>query len=451
MPYAYITLAQAQTELANRLDDYNSIFWTTPELTFYLQEALRTWQALTGAWRGRMTFDTIAPVSPPNIWYDLTAQTGSLVSYNITDAYLISEMCYHLIEPQLVASAWVGSDQFTLDDLVQALQRRRDQFLVETGMVCSQQFLNAAAAPIGRLGLPDNIIDVRRVAWIDAQTGLFTQLYKSDEWGAESFQATWATAPANPPQEYSTAASPPITLQFIPPPLNNGQIELIAVAAGTALNPAANSGNGTLLGIPDNFAHVVKWGALADLLGRDGQPHDPFRAQYCDQRWKEGIMAARLHTSVVTSYLNGVQVFPDSVHSLDSYNRNWQNVTGGPPSTLGVMCWNLIAVTPNDGNGPYSVTMDVLQNAPVPSAPTDQLQIGREELDAILSYAQHLAAFKEAGQEFSESTTLYQRMVELAQVKNARLKAAVPFYEALSERTRIQEAEVSRRDAVETE
>ena len=447
MPYSYITFAQMKTELANRLDDYGKVYWIDGELGLYLQEAMRTWQALTGTWRNRMIFNTQNPPSSPvNFWYDLTAQAGSVIPFTLKDQDLIFVMMYHLIEPQLSGGAYVGTDQFTLNDIVQALQRRRDQFLLETGMVTSRQVVFGPPPPASRMALPDSIIDVRRVAWYDQLTNTYSTLYKSDEWGSESFQPAWATSPANPPQQYSIAASPPVTLQLIPPPLNTGEIELIAVVAGAALNPAV----GVLLGIPDNFAHVIKWGALADLLGRDGQPRDALRASYCEQRWQEGVFAARMHTSVVTAYLNGVQTFPESIHSLSSYRSGWQNQVGAP-DLLALMSWNLVAINPTDTNGPYSVMMDVVCNAPVPVLDGDQVQVAREELDALLSYAQHLAAFKEAGQEFADSVPLYQRMIELAKVRNSRLKAAVPFYEALSDRARIQEMESPRRDSVEAQ
>lgn len=446
MSYNYINFSQMKTELANRLDDYSKIYWVDAELGFYLQESMRTWQALTGTWRNRMTFNTAIPTSPPNFWYDLTSQAGSVIPYTLKDRDLISVMMYHLIEPQLSGATYVGSDQFTLADIVQALQQRRDQFLVETGMVTGQQFVNSPAPPISRIALPDNVIDVRRAAWYDVPTGKFSTLYKSDEWAAESFFSAWATSAGNPPQNFSIAASPPVTLQLIPPPSNVAQVELITVNAGAALNPVV----GVLLGIPDNFAHVIKWGALADLLGREGQPNDVMRASYCDQRWKEGVFAGRLHTSVMTAYLNGVQTFPESIHSLSSYRAGWQNLVG-PPDILGLMSWNLVAINPTDTNGPYSVMMDVVCNAPVPILDADQVQVAREELDAILSYAQHLAAFKQGGQEFTDSAALYMRMVELAQVRNARLRAAVPFYDPLSDRALIQERQSARREPIETQ
>ena len=73
MAYAYINLATMLTQLSERLDDESNVYWTTPELTAYIQEALRTWQSMAGYWRNRMIFNTALNTS----FYDLTKQAGS--------------------------------------------------------------------------------------------------------------------------------------------------------------------------------------------------------------------------------------------------------------------------------------------------------------------------------------------------------------------------------------
>ena len=55
-----------------------------------------------------------------------------LRSYNVTDLQLLTEIEYQLIEPPSGAT-WTGSEMFTVQDILTALQRRRDQFLNETG------------------------------------------------------------------------------------------------------------------------------------------------------------------------------------------------------------------------------------------------------------------------------------------------------------------------------
>lgn len=67
MPYQQVTLATLQQELK---DKWESVpFWTDPEATTYLNEALRCWNLLTGMWKRRETIVTVAN----QVWYPLTS------------------------------------------------------------------------------------------------------------------------------------------------------------------------------------------------------------------------------------------------------------------------------------------------------------------------------------------------------------------------------------------
>jgi hypothetical protein len=434
MAYAYLTFAQARTELANRLSDPSKIYWVDSELKLAIRESLRYWNTAALFWRNRFTFNAAANT----FWYDLTAASNTLIPYTVTDREVISFLLYNLIEPQLDGSFnYVGTDMFTLSDIVSAVQRRRDQFLLETGMVTGQSIINGPIPPANRVALADKVIDVKRAAWIDNLSHNYSTLWRTDEYAAESFQFGWATAPENPPTNFSTAVVPPITLSVIPPPQASGQIELITTSSGAVLNPAS----GVLLGIPDDFAWVVRFGALADLLGREGQSRDSGRAQYAEARWTEGIALAKQFTSIMTGYLNGVQVFPQAIRSLDSFRAGWQGEAPNISDTIGVMSWNLIALAPLPISTAISIMLDMVSNAPVPVNDGDFIQIGREDLDALLDMSQHLLAFKQAGQEFTDTVPLYQSAVTQAKLRNTKLKEEIPFYEMLDNRAIVQDEE----------
>jgi hypothetical protein len=440
MGYSFLTFAQMKVQLAERQEDASNIYWKDAENALYLQEALRTWQSLTHCWRDTMNFPTV----PNQAWYDLTAQSGTLIPFTQKDSDLISVMLYQLIEPQLAAGVYVGTDMFTLDDFTQAMQRRRDQFLLETGMITKRSVMNLPSPPISRVPLADTIMDVRRVAFIDP-AGLYTTLWKTDEWRASAYKTGWENAPQSPPSAFSIAGVPPITLKIIPPGANPGTAELVTISAGAALDPST----GVLLGIPDDFVWVLRFGAMADLLSREGQSKDPQRADYCEQRWNEGIQIARATSSILTAYVNGVATFPTAVHALSTYRPGWQNQVGKPPDTVASMSWNLLALSDVPDTGPYSVTVEVMENAPVPVNNSDPVQVSREELDVILDYAQHLAAFKQGGAEFVATLPLYKNFVELALVRNERLKAAIPYFDILESRSTVQEKESPRRIGIE--
>lgn len=446
MAYNYITLSGLLTQLAERLDDSANIYWTQPELTAYLQEALRTFQALTGYWRASMQFQTNINTA----FYDLTAQAGSAMPMSVTDAQILSVILYQLIEPQFSGAAWTPTDMFYSDDFTKAMERRRNQFLYETGMVTTiQNNVPAGTPPVKQVPIPDSVINVRRCAWLrpsgrpygvgkygygpyNGGYGKLTNLWRSSEFGAQAFKQNWALQPAEIPTAYSVAAEPPLTLAMIPPALNPGQLQVLSVNSGAALNPTV----GVPLGVPDNFSWVVKWGALSDLLSKAGQALDPARADYCEKRWQQGIELARNHTSVVYGSINGKDVLIDALESLDAFAPSWQNGIA-PPTRIALASWNMLVAAPPPDQGPYQIQVDVLQNAMVldlPNAATQKIQIGREELDALLAYSEHLAMFKQGGQEFLSTEPLVDRFFKVASVYNESLNADVDFFEPMSDK-----------------
>lgn len=440
MSYGYLQLVDMRTELAERLGDPKFIFWMASELTLCIREALRYWNSATMAWKNRFTFQT----TTDQIWYDLTVPLTTPIPYTVTDSEVLSFLLYNLIEPQISGGVFSGSDMFSLDEFTQAMQRRRDQFLLETGMVTSQTTISLPPPPQNRVTLADTIIDVKRVAFIDTNS-VYTTLWRTDEWGAQSFQNNWNLKPQTP-NGFSIAAVSPLTLAIVPPPSVHGTAELVTVSSGAALNPIP----GVLLGVPDDFAWVIRMGALADLLDKDGQARDAKRAEYAQARWNEGIALARIFTSVVNSYMDGVQVIPQPIRSLSTYRAGWQNESPGSPNALGIMSWNLVAVAPQPNAGPHSLMFDLVQNAPVPALAADFVQVGREDLDVILDYAQHLASFKSGGDEFMETMPLYQNTVEHAKARNARLRIEIPFYDPLANRATRQSAEADQGQTTKT-
>jgi hypothetical protein len=434
LPYAYYTLAQLIADLAARLQDTGHVFWSSAELTLYIQEALQTWNAMAAWYRDRMVFNTAAATT----FYDLGTVPNSIVPRTVTDTTLFEEIEYHLLEPP--TPAYTGSEMFTNADLVNALQKRRDQFLLETGAIITHSQQSGAQTSNGRVALSDAVIDVRRAAYLDG-TGLYTRLWLSSESEANSFTYGWWQAP-DFPSSFSVVETPPVVLQIIPVPNLSGALDLLTVNTGAALNPAV----GVVLGVPDDFAWVIKWGALCDLLTRDGQASDPLRAQYCQKRWVEGVRLAMLSTTAITGQIDGANLPVNSIFDMDTAYAGWQNNTPTTPSILGLMGMNMLAVADPPDSFPHSVQLDVLRNMPLPAAAGDPIQVGREELDVITDYAEHLAAFKMGGAEFMATVPAYERLVALARKQNEQWRAFSRFPEDEHDRAR-READQNRRGA----
>jgi hypothetical protein len=408
--YTATTLTQALALLAGRLMDPTFVHWTAAELTIYVQQALRTWNALTGFYRDRDSFTTT--VNQPI--YDLPTVLPALRAQTYTDDAAISQMVYHLLEPQPVAGVWTGTGQFTLPQVSQALQYARDRFLLETGIVLSTSTVTVDPVPSdGRIDLDESIANLRRALWSTAD-GNKTILRRTDSWGLTQYAATtWATQAVQRPKAYSVGETPPLVLQMAPVPSVAGDLSFVTVNRGATIVP----GTAASLGVPNDWAWVVIFGAMKELLNKDGIAYDPSRAAYCQARWDHGVKLAMTAPVVMDGRIQGGIVQMGSLSGADYYSSAWPLVSGNPNRIL-TAGQTLVAVAPPPGvpvgGGQYTVLLDVVRNAPVPTVGGDFLQVGPELLDTILDYAQHLALFKEGTAQIQAAQGLLDRFLSMA-------------------------------------
>lgn len=427
MPYTAPTLTQARTALAGRLNDQAQVRWIADELDRYIREALRTWNAWTLHFRDQGSFPTVASQA----FYDLPTEIAALRGQTLTSEDLVTDLQYALLEAPngLNGGVWAGTDQFDLDQLTTALQRRRDQFLRETGSVLTQAVTNVAApATSGRLDLAEAVFNVRRAAWTTTATGILYPLLRTDEWAANNYSPAWPQS-SQPPTSYSVSVTPPITLQLIPPATGAGDLDLVSIDAGVALPTTPSA----VLGVPDDYAWVIKYGALADLLSGDGLALDAPRAAYCEERWRQGVehastaavvLAGRL-TDLTQSPAAEVPVRITSLSDADRYSPTWQRTPGTPIRIL-LAGQTLVALLPPPDATVRTITLDLVRNAPVPTAGGDILQISQDVYDTILDLAQHTALFKEGPGQVEQAMALLGRVAKAAGVDLHLQQASQP-------------------------
>jgi len=453
--YSYATLAQAQADVAQRLyeslSDSTREFWTDVEITAYICEALRTWNAFTSFQRSEFTFN----LTQGQWWYDIPSRVGSLRPYTLTDNSLLQVIEYHLLEPTTASYplSWTGSSQFSLQDILDNITQAQNQVLGTSGCTVVN---SAVTAPIikQRIFLPDSVIDIRRVAWVpqsvlpvwdatppfhwddpnlmwDTPTTYpfsVTPLRNTDMWEKRAFDPGWTVAGQRAPRTWIQSTEPPVSFDVDRTPPVPGSYDLLTVNGGAKFSTASAQS----LVVPDDWSWLIKWNAMENLLGREGIAKDALRQAYCQQRYDHGIKALAMAPAVLALQLNGVPMPVDAVRNGDDFNPGWQAKIGGTPRSCYTAGMNLIGFPLTDA-GPYSALLSVVQNAPVPVNPGDFIQIGKDDYSTMLDYAQHLAAFKMGGSAFANTLPLFQGFMKRASIYNSKLlqlgQFVLPQYE----------------------
>lgn len=419
------TLADARTAVARRLGDPDMVFWISEELTLLIQEAIQVWNTAALYHRCRASFSTTAGIALYDISPLLSDGSELVLERTVTAQQLVTKIQYHLMENAGVAvdgSVWVGTECFTLADLYNAVYRRVNRFLEETGQIITHSTV-AVTSGAGRVAIPSDWIDVRRAGWITPESS-HNVLWRTSEYVADSQFNDWNTSPGTP-EAYSLAVTKLLELQLLPPPDDIGTLDLLTVMSLTTEG---------VLNIFNDYGWVIKWGAIADLLGQDGEARDADRSDYAEQRWNEGVQLAKIMSTVLRAEINGVSVQSCALFDLDAGVPNWQDAVGSgsnnlaTPDTPAFAGSNMVALYPVPGatlnvpTGEHSILFDCVRNANIPVDDGDFLQIGPELISIIYDLVVCQCAFKQQGTDLAGTMGHLKRVFEAAAEQNARLK-----------------------------
>ena len=454
--YSWLQFVTARQQLASRLADSGNVFWADAENGLYIKKALRIFNALTYTWKTDYVY------SSSNLWNSLGLLTGSPRLRTLTSNDAFTMMEYHLMEPP-TGGIWTGTSQFTISDFAQALQRRRDEILQISN--CNQSLLsNIALTPnTRRTILPDTVIDVERVRFISIATkqvgygqggygqggygggttvpAVETTLYRDDTVALEFYEAPLYQQNSGTPQTFGLSSEPPLSWDVDIPPNQPGTYEAVVLQSGAAFNPPAS----TLLGIPDDFAWVLEWGAIADLLGRESEATDRQRSAYCLRRYQDGLNLLLKTPWVMLGKVDGVACDMPSIVAMDRYQPEWDSspTSFGPCVVLDGI--DFLAAPVGSGIG-----VTVLANAPVPVLDSDYVQVSRSNWDTVLDLSQMLACFKMGGAEFQQALELESRAIQACSAENSRLKSTGSFSDILVQRGQAQDRDQERYNSANT-
>lgn len=416
--YSQITFAEAKSRLASLLNDDSKVFWTDAELGLYLIEALRFWGLAAQYWRDTGKFDTVSGQAIYDIATDVTDVTGmtTLQSLTVTDRNLIVDLEYNLIEPITTnwALGWQGSEMFSMDQIANILSLGRDDLLRQSGCI-AQSSSYVATAGVQRVELNQNTVHILRMSVQEDGSTSVLPMWPLDYYQAQAYNQSAFPATGRP-NAYITTYTPTLAVDIYPPPRTQSLLRLDSVQSGTGFTPTVNA---SVVGLPDDACWLVKYRGLDDLLSGDGLSRATELSQYANQRWQDGLDMLAQYQSLMWSTINGKRMTISSLAQLSAQRPDWEGFSGTPRS-LHMLNWNKFAVYPVP-DGAYTITVEVIKKAPIPAADADYMQVGREQMQAIYDYAQHLALLKCQGVEFTQSYALLARATDAAKEHLAAL------------------------------
>lgn len=415
--YGFITFAQLESALLQRLQDTSGVFTTPAEAAIYLTEALRVLNSQTaagtsGQWAVDYQFDFL----PGDTWKSLNV-AGSPRQRTVTDAQVETQMEYMLMEPP-TGQVWTGTNQFNITNLSQALQFRRDELLQLTGAHTINQLL-ISPTNSQRTLLTDSTLDLRRVRWIPDSTVSTESPYalsRGDVTSANAYGDTLAIEPGSP-DAWRITANSPLAFDVSCPPNFPGQWDLLLLYAEPSLTPPTPSP----LGLPDDWCWVAMYGALADCLSNSPEATDLARAKYCRMRYERGMKAMMTLPWLLNATVAKLPVGTPSFKAMDAWAQNWENTWPASDPQIVVGGMDFVALAPFPTTAAVSSILTVVGSAPVD--PTQPVQLSRDAIDAVLAYSQHLAMFKCGGADFLSTLPLLTQFDEYCATQNRRFAA----------------------------
>ena len=193
---------------------------------------------------------------------------------------LLEEIQLHLLE---VADSGMTWQLWTETEVREAVGNRLRKFFAASGFIRERRTV-AGTSGVNTYSLPSDILQVRRVVW---NTGVVrVTLSQIDDFALDNSNPEWQGL-TGVPETYIEDPLGPNTIQVIPTPSASGTLELVIVPQPEELVGCMN------IPIPAMFVPYLKYGVLADMLGKEGEANDPKRAEYCESRWMEGIELAQ--------------------------------------------------------------------------------------------------------------------------------------------------------------
>jgi hypothetical protein len=211
-------------------------------------------------------------------WKGLPPYYIPATSYPGSASSLFSEIQAHMLEETINGGlTWELWDE---TEVLSYLNERVAKFMVDTDLLRTNAPISVLAGATGA-DLPNDVLQLRRVTWLDNSMTSPTVLRPLAE-----FENTYS--PPTYLQAYSDNPEQSLHITFHAPPSLDGTLN-ISYNPYIPIYTVASA-----IPLPGIFLPYIKYGIMADMLSKEGEANDPQRAEYCEKRWAEGIELANI-------------------------------------------------------------------------------------------------------------------------------------------------------------
>lgn len=203
---------------------------------------------------------------------------------SVTDADALVE-----VQGKLLEDAAFTSGLWTLAEVAAYFNERQSRFNRDTKLMLAHEDIAVAAATVD-VPLPPDWIATQRAVWKDNASGVFTPLDRSSRYAA--LMGINTNALPTKPLLIDDQSGGTLTAELFPVPAADGILRLLYASVLEVLN--FDPANPDVFDVPDDFLPYIMYGVMADMLAKDGRGRDLFRANYCENRYSEGVAIAAI-------------------------------------------------------------------------------------------------------------------------------------------------------------
>jgi hypothetical protein len=421
MQYTHTKAQDLINEILISLNDSNGVTYTREEVLLGISESIRILDCLAFLNRTIKTFNI--PTNASIIDLTTISELDAFTTFDKLIDELKLELDRHLLEDSTSVST-INREVFDINYYDKLIERKTAEFLLETGLLTTNEELSLDSPPISSIQLTENILNVRRLSFLENDTYHIIQQETEDN--ILSFFDYSSINNEAIPKFFSLSSSPKNLARFYPRINSIGKLELLSIKRPSFISV-------TTLPIVTNLSWGIKYGILYEYFRQPGNGFDEKRADYCKSRWQQSINIGKNYYLILGMRFLDIPVSLDTLDSFDTFAPNWQNnkidkIEFLSSISVAIVSWNMIALSAKlDSLLEANVELDFLANSIVPVTEDDFIQIPFEMLEALIAYTKHYLQIKIGGNKLFDGIEKLNSMFEAVAKENARLN--IPYNE----------------------